>query len=412
MKSRSPVIFLSDISTGANSGGEVFEIQILKEGHWTYQGDPLDVTKNTLSEFKQNFDKRLYYPVPVDGPSRGGVAHSDNDLHDCGFVEALNLKDSGKSLWATVRVTNPDVASMVDEGSLGYCSSEFMLGWTEPAQDTSLNVLSGLGLTNRPFIKNMAPARRVQTVNFSEIIPKESNMNETNDIEALKAEVVKLKETATAQLALSEELTKLEAEKAVLLQEKATLSIALKAREQAGVLEGFYAKLKSKMDTNASLTADLGKKFMQLAETIVQGGVRNVSLSDNMDGSDSSIYHDTGQNLRKCDLIDMLTETINALPGDMVYVRPTGKGSGDTSMVDSDGQSPGIEDGSDSDSSGGNFKFSERFVEVAPRHRAVTQEILLAEVTSLMAKDKSLSSLDATKSVMVARGIKNFSEVN
>lgn len=404
MQNSKNFIYLADISDKMGNGS-YFELQILKAGHWTYQDEPLDVTTDNLREFKDNFDKRAYYPVPVDGPIRGGFAHSTSDAHDCGQIVDLSIK--GDQLWATVKLTNKEAAEMVEEGSLMTCSSEFMFGWTEPNTNEPINVLSGLGLTNRPFIKNMAPARKVQTVNFSEYENSGFNMNSEQEIAALKAQLAELKTNKENSVALSE-MEAIKKEKEILLNEKKALEFSLKAQEQAHALTGFYGMLKGVTEKNASVSADFANKAMKLAEAIIKGGVRKVQLMDT-DGSQAaangSIFHNNGQEIMKCDLIELLTDTINALPGDTVYVKPAGRNTADAVGEDFD-----IEE-DNSGKQGGEFKFSDRFTQVTPKSRGITTEVIMSEAVSLMSKDPKLDVVEATKQACKNKGIKDLSEV-
>ncbi len=146
-----------------------WEVEALRVGHWDYPPmgpDGFDCTPELLAQLKANFDAGYYgFEVPVDGPSRGGEAHSDNDLHDCGWVKALELRDSGQSLWAILDITEPNVLKMVQEKSLKYVSSELDTAWYDPKNKQTLSVFTGLSLTNRPYLKGMQP---LTLVNFSE----------------------------------------------------------------------------------------------------------------------------------------------------------------------------------------------------------------------------------------------------
>lgn len=401
--------YLAEISDKLGNGS-YFELEILREGNWTYQGEPLDIPKSLLAELKNNFDSKLYYPVPVDGPVRGGSAHSTSDAHDCGFVEGLDIRlgeDKLDHLWAIVRLTNKDASEMVDEGSLCTCSSEFMSGWIEPASNSPINVLSGLGLTNRPFIKNMAPARKVQTVNLSEYENSGFHMNE-QEIAALRAQVATLAESSKANAVMLSEMEAIKKEREVLLNEKKVLEFSLKAQEQAHALTGFYEMLKGVAEKNASLSPDFANKAMKLAEVIIKSGVRKVQLMDG-DGSQAaangSIFHNDGQEIRKCDLIELLTETINALPGNTIYVKPTGRSGGDAIGEDFD-----VEE-NDSGKQSGEFKFSDRFTQVTPKSHGITSDAIMKKTIELMEKNPKLDAVEATKMACEAHGIKNLSEV-
>ena len=373
---------MSDPRQGTKTPAGTFRFEILKQGRWKYGQDHLEVTANLLSEFKKNFDERKYYPVPVDGPSRGGEAHSPNDLHDCGFVKSLELSANGDSLYACVDVTSPEIAKMLDEGSLAFCSSELFMGWTEPEQEHTLNVLSGLGLTNRPFIKNMAPAQTV-AVNFSEFYNTgDSPMDEKQ--KALEAEVILLREKAEKNALIQKELDDAKAKAIELSEKNAVYELALKDKETKSALDSVAKTIENIMVTKGAIDVPTAEAFMKLGEAIVKGGVQHITLAEGAPSADGSMYR-AGATIMKCDLISMLTDALNALPGDVVHTTVSGSPNGDDADLDEDGHMD-----SNADNAKSAFSFSERFKAVKPKSHGsgVTQEFVLSEAKKKADKDK------------------------
>lgn len=426
--------FLADVPS--RDGAGTFTIQVLKTGNWKYgdEDDDLIVTEATLKEFKENFDKKMYWPVPVDGPIRGGQAHSNDDAHDGGFVKSLELSQDGSALFARIELTSKDLAALVDEGSLAYCSSELFFNYEDPSTREKINVLSGLGLTNRPFIKGMEPAHRVLNLSEYSARTEKGNASMTEqEIAALKAENARLKEEAAKVVTLTEKQSASEAKQVTLAEQVKKYRLAEQEARKQVEFGKFETVLRNASEKRGALTPIAVIKFAELAEAILDRGVRKIYLVEQEDGDTNSIYRSVDDSgIKKSDLIDMLTETINALPGDMVHVTPTGKSTGDTAMLDGDGQMqlknqggdrPDVdgsgaddEDGDEKDDSGDAkkkpFKFSERFQAVAPKTRQPkSAEFYLSEIKNTVA-EKKVSVAVASQQVMEKYGLKSFAEVS
>lgn len=412
------VYWLAQVSKKTPAG--TFQIEVLRVGNWDYYGTELKVTTDTLKEFKTNFDKKSYFPVPVDGPDpdiEDSGAHSENELADCGFIQSLQLSADKKSLFATLDVTKPAIAKAMDEGSLAYCSSELAFNWYDPSTKEQSNVLTGLGLTNRPFIKGMEGAKTI-ALNLSEFAPTGSSedMDTTNDqIKKLEAEIISLKEAqGKASSADSVELKELKTKYEMSLKEKQAYEFALKEQENKTAIASVTSAL-DKAFAKGAVRPKTAEAIYALADAIVKGGVRSVKLAMSPVDSDGQrgVYDgsDTG-GIKKCDLIDMLTETINSLPGDTVHVKPMGNGFGDQAPVDDNGQMDSVNDdeGNSQGSAPGKFKFSDRYKPQVDTRRGVTTEVVLKEANALADKDR-ISITEALKIVLTEKGIKSINEV-
>lgn len=187
-----------------------YKVQVLRCGSWQYGDDPdkgFDLTEADLAEIVQNFKLR---EKGLDVPLMYG--HDDGAEAQCGWVKDLALEagETGLGVWAYFDLTDGKVRQKVDEGSIKYSSSELDLAYVNPERarthgDTSpRKVFEGLALTNRPYIKGMAP---VATVTLTERPEKTTTVPDIktptdNDSVAIRlAEQQKETESLKAKLA-------------------------------------------------------------------------------------------------------------------------------------------------------------------------------------------------------------------
>jgi hypothetical protein len=131
-------------------------IQIMTTGKWKHpQLGEIQITRDDLLKFKENFDKRVRgVDIAVD------VSHNP-DAGAVGWFEELRV--DGDKLFGKVKWTD-EGAELVKSGKYRYFSPEFMFRWTDPATgQTYKDVLFGGALTNRPFLKNMEPVALSET---------------------------------------------------------------------------------------------------------------------------------------------------------------------------------------------------------------------------------------------------------
>jgi phage I-like protein len=127
------------------------EVQILRVGKFNHPSyGPFEITKITLKEMKDNFDKKIR------GIDMAFDYYHASDEDASAWVEDLMLKEDDSELWAKVRWT-PKAERKLAERELRYFSPDFAFKWTDPETGMTFNnVLFGGGLTNRPFVKEMA----------------------------------------------------------------------------------------------------------------------------------------------------------------------------------------------------------------------------------------------------------------
>lgn len=284
-------------------------VQVLRVGKFKHPkyGD-FEITPKTLSEMKQNFDKRVrgidvafdYYHV------------SDEDAS--GWVKALELSEDGKELWAVVDWT-PKATKKLAERELRYFSPDFTFKWSEPESGkTYNNVLFGGGLTNRPFVKEMQPIVADESKIESEIPMTElekaqqaakdaearATKAETDLTEANKklAEAIKLTEGGGQAEALKKQiadlqaqLAKLEGENQVMMKEKKLTEEAAATAKKESEFNVLLSEGKAvAAQKDAFLKGDM-TEFIKLAQPVnlKAKGSANSQTPDNDDEADQVI---------------------------------------------------------------------------------------------------------------------------
>ena len=206
-------------------------IQILRVGKFSHdEYGKFEVTKETLLSFVQNFkDKVRGVDIALD------YAH-DNQREAAAWFEDLMLSDDGLELWAEVKWT-PKGAEKVSQKEYRYISADFAFDYKDAESGKKYGpVLFGAGLTNRPFVKNMAPAVELTEQTRKEILKMEEELKK--EIEVLKAKI--------AELQAGKELA--DEDKVELMKDKKELSEKVEASEKALALsekESSFVKLLS-----------------------------------------------------------------------------------------------------------------------------------------------------------------------
>lgn len=153
-----------------------------------------------------------------------------------GWIKDLYMSKDGQELWAEVDWTKPG-AEAVEHKLYRYISGDFHYNYVDnESQMEHGPVLFGAALTNRPFIKGMAPTtelnetggnmtlQQLQDENkkLSEAIGGHKKEVEGKDaqIKQLSEEVASLKTKSEENVKLSEELKTLKSEKDALIKEQ------------------------------------------------------------------------------------------------------------------------------------------------------------------------------------------------
>jgi phage I-like protein len=190
---KSPPIKLSDSPSGMPADQNP-TVQVLRVGQFNHpKYGEFKITPKILSEMKANFDAKIR------GVDICFDYFHESDKDAAGWPNELFLAEDGNSLWARVDWT-PTARKKLTEREIRYFSPDFAFQWKDPETGKVYNnVLFGGGLTNRPFVKDMAAI--VASENKGGI------MNEKELLE-LQAKVLKLAEDQGNLAAENAELKK------------------------------------------------------------------------------------------------------------------------------------------------------------------------------------------------------------
>ena len=232
----------------------------------------MKITGAMLAEMKNNFDAGVRRLFDADGKPTLDIDYDHKKSAQggkaAGWIKALKLVErtltNGKkivSLWAKPE-WNTDAQVAIKNGDYKYFSAEFQSEYKEPEQDkTYKNVLLGGGITNRPYVKELAPLTLTETVIETAQISKEDTM-----IDSLKEIAVKcgvqLTETVTETEVIKALGEKIDADAAVISDNTKVLAeITVKLSEAEKLLAEVNAE-KEKI----KLAADEARKGVILAE--------------------------------------------------------------------------------------------------------------------------------------------------
>jgi hypothetical protein len=144
------VTFNDPIATGDNVPPK--RVQLLRVGKFNHPvyGE-IDITSELLRKFQDNFVKKVRkIDLAID------LAH-DSDREAAAWIEEIILNEEEGEMWARVNWT-PMGQTKILSKEFRYLSSDFNTEYIDP--ETGENhgpTLFGAALTNRPFIKEMAP---------------------------------------------------------------------------------------------------------------------------------------------------------------------------------------------------------------------------------------------------------------
>lgn len=126
-------------------------VQVLRAGEFSHPeyGD-FKVSTEDLAAMVRNFDERVRgTDIAID------FAH-ESEHEAAGWIQKLYLKENGTELWAEVKWTPTGQKALVDR-EYRYLSADFAFAYRHNETKSEYGpTLFGAGLTNRPFVKNMA----------------------------------------------------------------------------------------------------------------------------------------------------------------------------------------------------------------------------------------------------------------
>lgn len=244
-------------------------VQVLRVGNFSHpmSGD-FDITPEVLRQMKKNFDERVRrIDLAID------YSH-DSWAEAAGWFKEVELKNNDTELWVSVDWTDAG-RKKVETKEFRYFSVEFHPDYEDDETKQKFGpTLLGAALTNRPFVKDMAPAVELNEQSGGKMELKELEqkiVKLTETVEALvKPKTVVLSDVEKENVQLKEDLKKAEKAKSDMeaahesekkLGEKRTLFNSLmkdgkvcKAQEKAyldGNMEEFI-KLAEKIDLKAA----------------------------------------------------------------------------------------------------------------------------------------------------------------
>ena len=170
-------IKLSDIKAGMPAAQNP-DVQILRVGSFNHpKYGEFDITSAKLAEMKANFD------AGIRGIDIALDYFHNSDQEASGWLKDLYLSEDGNELWGKVDWT-PKASKMLAEREIRYFSPDFAFEWVDPETEiTYENVLFGGGLTNRPFVKDMAA-----------IVASEKTKGDKMTLSEIEKKLVKLSE--------------------------------------------------------------------------------------------------------------------------------------------------------------------------------------------------------------------------
>lgn len=143
------------------------EVQILRTGAFFHQAyGKVEVTKEMLSNMVRNFNENVRrVDLAID------YRHESDNIA-AGWIRELMLFDEGESLWAKVQWTK-NGERVLGEKEFRYLSADFSLDYQDNESLQKFGpTLLGAGLTNRPVIKDMAPAVELKESNLAPVTPQ------------------------------------------------------------------------------------------------------------------------------------------------------------------------------------------------------------------------------------------------
>lgn len=173
------------------------DVQVLRVGRFNHpRYGAFEITRAMLAEMKANFD------VKARGVDLAVDYFHESDKDAAAWIKSLDLRNNKDELWAQVEWT-PTALKKLAEREIRYFSPDFAFKWVDPETGTSWNnILFGGGLTNRPFVKEMAAIVAAENINLKGV--------QVTELEQAQA---KIKELEAKNVKLSEE--KVMAEKAL-----------------------------------------------------------------------------------------------------------------------------------------------------------------------------------------------------
>lgn len=170
-------------------------LQILRTGKFNHPFfGKFEITEKKLNEMKSNFDANVVRTDLAMDFSHNSFAEA------AGWFKGLDIRADGNQLWAEINWTKAGKEKVSDR-QFRYTSSEFDPEFedSETGQKSGM-VLMGAALTNRPFIKSMAPTTQLSELTKGEQMTLEELEKQNNELKAKNEGLTKkLSDTKTSE---------------------------------------------------------------------------------------------------------------------------------------------------------------------------------------------------------------------
>lgn len=323
---RPAIGMLSEISGQADGSG-LYWVEALRCGSWDYP----DMSEGgfTIDEVRLR-ELAAHFAAGEKGPDVPLNWNHDDDK-PLGWVKAVEVRGAGSDaqLWAGFEITDSAMRSRVENRSVKYCSSEIDFAYVNPEACRTRGdcgektVLEGLALTNRPYVKHMAPIQLGERLHVRilsdfpdhrgctcgerrETKYKEGHMPKT--VEQLESELAETRTQLTEATKASATTAQLEEER------KARLATEVRLRELEANTALSEAKGRlTQLVRKGRLTPAVARRALRLCEIAIRGGVAMVQLSDPVKVSKIRLAEGETASEEDVDKLDVVGEVLDML---------------------------------------------------------------------------------------------------
>lgn len=249
----------SPLSKAIFEGESLADVELFREGSWKHPGAPggwFDVTKEKIRGYINNFNKGVAGPeLPLE------FSHTPDSKNTPGWITKLyeKIQNGVSGLWATLKLTDSEVAKRIKDGSLKYISPTVVSGYIDTATGQEFEVIRSATLTNYPHIKNLNPI----SVNFEEIREKEENMSEQDILKKNDLQLEDLESVTLETMENDVDLEYLTEDQIVKLAEKFEMTADQFQEKYPTAGKNMYGN-RPKIKCPAGVPADRKKEFFQI----------------------------------------------------------------------------------------------------------------------------------------------------
>jgi phage I-like protein/cation transport regulator ChaB len=251
------------------------DIEIMRTGSWSHPkyGD-FQITEDNLNGFIKSFDENVRgIQIAID------LEHGETSHKGAAIGWIKSLKKDNKRLLAEIEWTNFG-KDMVQSKQYKYFSPEFVFQYTDLESNKKFNnVLMGGSLTNKPFIKNMAPvllSEEVYKETLTGIAPFKSDKEES---------VMKFNENILKALKLDENATEDQVNEAI---NKQLVDLKKLSEDNEDLIEN-SKKIKKENDELTKKLSESENKKNDLDQTNIKLSERILKVENKLNEKDWEI---------------------------------------------------------------------------------------------------------------------------